>query len=488
MAYRTSGGDFNNISRICLAGDAHIMFVGDSTSSEGRNYTVAHNSHVNYTFRNLRWNYMVAGAGLSAGSSPNYSCAPGYSSAAATTSYPTNTRGTADTTGFGPKLIRMTHKLTFTGDAADGVAMCTQTQGVYLNRGNTNANQNVIAGRLATWPNVTQHASGARPWYHDSGSGDGYIKGKLIAACGAASQCTSIDLFVKRWSPSGSVNNTSALVTMTTTNAATYQASGWTAALADAGNYNATVGDMYNDHSVQLGIAGTTGFNETGLIFAPAAAVFARCDSGGTIATNARGASCGYDAMGRSGCYVGDYAITYATQTDWQAYFAATVLNPTGVTVMFIDLGRNVDPGTVSVEQSGGAVTATWSTNYQTFIDKLRGAYAAAFPTGKLHLCLIVPPICTVESNFMSTTTACNSVQSAVEALVAANVNMSWFSHYNYYSNTPPIVTLHTASMADSDKLAYALRDTMDRATFFEFTEQGMFGTPYAGGRRSLGY
>jgi hypothetical protein len=172
---------------------------------------------------------------------------------------------------------------------------------------------------------------------------------------------------------------------------------------------------------------------------------------------------------------VGDWADNYATLEQWQQYFTGTVHNPLGITVMFIELGRNVNVSG-SAEATGGTVNSGWTTNYQTFITKLKAAYAAAFPTGTLHLVLIMPPICTDADNGVFTTTRCDAMQAAIMALAGANANVGWCSYYEYFDHADPIEQLHPMDDLDGIKLSTALRDMMDRATNFRYTTLGRAG------------
>jgi hypothetical protein len=463
MGYYNS--NFSVASALALAGDAHIMRIGDSTSYENREWTPAHLTDLLVVYPHIRWHYMVGGA--STGKDGNYVRNDGYGNVGG--AFPATTYGDQrahyDWGTWGPKLIRTGKRHIASGDLTDTTEMATTTQGIQLNRmfaGVVNNHDN----EGFPWPKTNGIG---RPWFHDSGSGDGYVKAKLIIATHTADQIGSIDFACKRIGASGSPTDVSAFTTWDLSGAldSAYAASAWTAVVADDGDYQTTAGSQLNDHAVQLLLRTSTGYTETAnMSLALTGAIFARCNSGGTIATNARGASAGYDAFGRSGSYVTDWADNYADADEWGQYFLATVLNPLGITVMFIELGRNVS------EASGGAVTATWSTKYQTFIDKLKAAYAAAFPTGTLHLVLIVPPLC-IEGGFMANTTAGNSLQAAVEALAGAN-GCSWFSFYEYFGRTAPTYGIHSHDLAEGLMFSRALRDAMDRATGFAYANQGI--------------
>jgi hypothetical protein len=351
----------------------------------------------------------------------------------------------------------------------------TTTAGIQINRAFAAGNPNVATGVFFPWPNANGSATAPRAWYHDSGAGDGYIKSKLVFAGLNASQLNDFQIFTKRWIPNGSGGTSNATADLTvsfpTPDEVNYAATDWTAPLADNGLYNATAGDYQNDHSLALGIKTTTPV--AGLLLCVCAGVFARTTSDGTLTTNARGAACGYDAIGRSGAYVTDWASNYATEADWYTYFSETVLNPLGNTVMFIELGRNLLNVT---EGTSGTVNSGWSTAYQTLITKLKTAYASAFPTGTLHIVLIMPPICLASDSGVYTVARCDAMQAAIEGLAASNSNCSWMSHYKYFNKTPPMEQLHPQTYYDGVKISLAERDMMDNATDFEYTTLGAAG------------
>lgn len=469
------GGNFPTAAALALGGDAHILYLGDSVTSELRSFTPAHRGRLLHVYPHLRWNYMVAPS-YSTGDT-NYSWGGSWSTATVN-SYGV-VRTETDYGGFGPLLIRPARKLsvmTINTDMSAGT-----TAGIQINRTFT-ASANAATGQFFPWPNANGSATAPRAWYHDSGAGDGYIKSKLVFAGTSTNQLNDFKIYTKRWIPTGSGGTSNATADLTVSYATpgenTYTSTGWTATLADNGLYNAVAGDYQNDHSLQLGIKTTTPV--VGLVLCVCAGVFARTNSGGTIGTNARGASCGYDAIGRGGAYVTDWASNYATEADWTAYFTATVLNPTGVTVMFIEMGRNVLNTT---EGTSGTVNSGWSTAYQSLITKLRAAYATAFPSGTLHLCLIMPPICLYADNGVYTVARCNAMQAAIEALVSVNANCSWMSHYLYFNKLPPMEQLHPQNPYDGTVIAMAERDMMDRATDFRYSTQGRIASGGARGR-----
>lgn len=478
------GGTFGEASALALAGDAHIIRMGDSVHADTRNFTPAHTWNLRIVYPHLRWSYMVA-AGGSTGA-VNFSFCGSLAGASRTiTTYGDAARTVTDIGGAGPKLIRPTRNIAFSGDIASGTLLsaANYTGGITIQRA-FSASANSATNQLYSWP---KHGANSRPWFHDSAAGDAYIKGKLIVGMQSATQCEQFAIHLKRWGVTLANADVSANLecTIPTPADGAYAETEWTAVVADDGDYHATAGDQYNDHALQIGIAtAAAAYNETGLSLNLVAGVFARCNSGGTIATNARGAACGYDAFGRSGSYVGDWSDNYATQDQWQQYFTCTVKNPLAITVMDIELGRNVNT-TGSAEATGGTVNAGWTTNYQAFITKLQAAYAAAFPTGILYINLKMPPICTDADNGVFTTARCDAMQDRIIALSNSNPRVGWASFYEYFNHADPIEQLHPMDDIDGIKIATADRDMMDRATNFRYSTLGMAGGSSAPRNRS---
>lgn len=453
--YPAYSSNFGTATARMMQAKTHLLLLGDSQHYEGRQDGMASQFLLTHVLPNHRPQYLIVGQ-VGPGTVNFMGYAPGYTTATST-SHGVNT--TDYTAGVTPKLLRASRKLVAASDIADNTDLsATAGQGLWVQRQSTLAAV-TYASRAFPW-NCTNSASG--PWFHGQ-----HMKSKLIVQQLATSGWLQFDIATAR--VGATTSTVSAYVTTTLTAADAIVSSAWTAALADSGGYQTSTAGHINDHYVQQRLRTTAGYNENGLSLVLLCGVFARCDSGGTISWNSDNTGFGYDHIGRSGAGVTDWADNYCTQTQWQQYFTQTVLVPDGHTTIFLMLGHNANG---AGEQSGGVVTATWSSKYQTFISRLKAAYAAAFPSGTLEIVLVVPWICTAESNFMQNTTAANSVQAAVEALAITN-GCAWFSFYNYFNRVPPFPLLHASSPGNGIMLAQALKDCLDHANNFATTPLG---------------
>jgi len=352
--------------------------------------------------------------------------------------------------------------------AADTV---NSANGLILPRQNSPASH-TNGSRQAAWPTFTSNSS--QPWFHGS-----HVKAKIVVWKDAAT-LDRFAIYVLRQGTSSNNNNEGTRVQVDVSAAATGPvASDWTDVLADAGNYDVSVNGINNDHECALRLYSSSAvYDETGKTLIPLGAIFARCNASGVIPWNADNSGAGFDAIGRSGAYVSDW-LNYCTQAHWQAYFTATVLVPNQVTKIRIMLGHNCNPGTIDVgdgdgaqaEQAAGLTTVYWKKRYKAFIDRLKAAYAAAFPSGKLHLELIVPWV-SRQSSATSTPTTAADINRVVKE-VAAETGASWFSFYDYWNGVAPFYNLHAWTPANGQMLATALRDAMDRATNYKYSDQG---------------
>jgi hypothetical protein len=455
--------NFGAIIRPLMQGKTHSLFFGDSQHAESRvNTPTGTDLFMRMIVPNLRPHYLV-GPGTSATLSQTAFFTPGFTATGLT--FTSSYGNTVTDVNYGagtPTLGRAGASLLATLDFADNTDLgAGNGQALQMMR-QASANGPTPSNRSYSWP---LNNGSNRPWFHGE-----HVKSRMIVQGRASGGWNQIDIATRRVGLSA--NNSSAFVTCTIAATETIQATSWTAALADAGNYQTTASGLLNDHYVQCTARTTAGYNENGLTLLIPAWQVARCDSGGVIPWNADNTGLGMDFFGRSGASCADWASNYWSQAQWQQYFAATVLVPNAHVTVGIMLGHNVNG---AGEQSGNLVTATWSTNYQTIITRIRNAFAAAFPSGTLNLLLIVPWRCTEESNFMNSTASCDSLQAAVEALAAAN-GAAWFSYYMYYNKAAAIPDLHPDSQFQGETLARAFRDAIDRSTNYAFTTHGGVG------------
>ncbi|NBW11573.1 MAG: hypothetical protein EBR82_26440 [Caulobacteraceae bacterium] len=283
---------------------------------------------------------------------------------------------------------------------------------------------------------------------------------------------TNFDHFFYRAGKSATTNASSLSVTSLT--GTTILETGWTTTAADGAGYDVATGGtgVLNDHDIQYRLLAQTGINETGKNLIPQGVLVARCDSGGTIAWNADNTGASFDAIGRSGAYVADWSDNYATQTVWQEYMSRTVLAPAAKTVCPIMLGHNMDGAT---DYTGSNVNDVFRTKYQTFVQMLAAAHAAAFPSGEF-IPLIIVPWRTGESSAFDTLARCQSAQTQLERMCSEN---GWplLSLFEYFGQVAPFHMLHPSTPAEGEKIAGAIRDVLDRATGFRYTTRGAVGS-----------
>lgn len=462
---RFTGGPFAAHATRILGGKTHVLTLGDSQHSGRLNTPTGTDGFLRVIVPNVRPHYLVGPAANS--SSEQVMCwAPGFRSVVLS-DVTISSHGGARTdvnSGVGtPVLGRDTTKLVSTVSltAADDLGN-GNGQAIQWSR-QQNSNSTAQSARGYAWP---QNNGANRTWHNGA-----HIQSRLLiqgqASGGWGSIATAtrrIGLTTNTTSGGGTFNQSSL------TAANTIQVTNWTTPLADGGGFQTTLPNgAVNDHIVQCTAQVPTGGIASGLALIIAGVVLTRCNAAGAIPWNADNTGFGFDSIGRSGCFASDWANNYWSQAQWQAYFTATVLVPDAHATIMIMLGHFVD---VSGEQSGSLVTATWSTNYQTIITRLRAAYAAAFPSGTLNIMLIVPWRCTEETNFMNTVASCDSLQAAVEALAAAN-GCSWFSYYNAFAKAAGNPKVIAETQGQMLSLANSVRGAMDRATNFQFTAGG---------------
>lgn len=328
------------------------------------------------------------------------------------------------------------------------------------------------SSRQAPWP--TLPANSSQPWFHGS-----HIKGQIVV-WKDSSTLDKFAIYILRQGTSA--NNSGSRAQVDVSAAATGPvASGWTPAHADSGTYDSGASGILNDHECAIRMySSSAAYDETGKTLIPIAAIFARCNSGGTIPWNSDNSGCGFAAMGRAGAGVSNW-LNYCTQAHWQSYFTATVLVPDAVTKIRIMLGHNLDSGTSDVgdgdgfqtEQTGtpAYTTAAWKKRYKALIERLRAAYMAAFPSGKVCFELIVPWRSGQTSAMTDATTAADVNRVIKE--IAAETGSAWFSFYDYWNGVAPFWALHAWQPANGHMLARALRNSMDRATNYRYNDMG---------------
>lgn len=456
-----TGGPFAAHATRILGGKTHVLTMGDSQHSGRVNTPTGNDGFLRVIVPLVRPHYLVGPA--SNASNEQVMCwTPGFRSAVlsdVTVTSHGSARADFNSGAGTPVLGRETTKLVST---------------IILDPGDDLGNGN---GQAIQWPrqqnsNSTAQSARGYPWPLNNGlnrpwHNGQHIQSRLVIQGMAANGWGSIATATRRIGLT--TNTSSAFIQSSLTAADTIQVTNWTAPLADGGGFQTNTSGALNDHIIQCTAQVPEGGIASGLSLIIAAAVVRRCDAAGAIQWNADNTGFGFDSLGRGGASNEDWASNYWSQTQWQAYFTATVLVPDAHATIMIMMGHNVN-GTG--EQSGSLVTATWSTNYQTIITRLRAAYAAAFPSGTLNIMLIVPWRCTEESNFMNSVAACDSLQVAVETLAASN-GCSWFSYYNAFAKEAVMPKLHAETQAHMLRLANSVRDAMDRATNFQFTAGG---------------
>jgi hypothetical protein len=330
------------------------------------------------------------------------------------------------------------------------------------------------SSRQAPWP--TLPANSSQPWFHGS-----HVKAKIVV-WKDSDTLDAFAIYMLRQGTSASNSTPANRVQVDVSAASTGPvASPWSDVLADQANYDSGASGILNDHECSLRMySSSAAYDETGKTLIPLCAIFARCDAGGTIPWNLDNSGCGFAAMGRAGAGVSNW-LNYCTQAHWQAYFTATVLVPDACTKIRIMLGHNLDGGTSDVgdgdgpqaEQTGtpATTTAAWKKRYKDLISRLRSAYMAAFPSGKVCFELIVPWRSGQTSSMTDATTAAD-VNRVIKA-IAEETGSAYFSYYEYWDGVAPFWALHAWQPANGDMLATALRNSMDRATNYRYSDLG---------------
>jgi hypothetical protein len=360
----------------------------------------------------------------------------------------------------------------YVSDIAAGTSIATN--GMVLTRQLSPASH-ANSSRGAPWP--TFPANSSQPWFHGS-----HTKGKMVVWKDSATLDKFALYMLKQGTSSSDSGFASRVQADVSAGSTGPNATGWTAALADDGDYDTGTAGILNDHECAIRLYSSSAvYDETGKTLIPLSGIFARCDSGGTIPWNSDNSGCGFDSVGRAGGGVSTWLVQM-TQAHWQAYFTATVQVPDACTKIRIMLGHNLDQSGIDVgdgdgsqvEQSGtpALTTSYWKKRYKALIERLRAAYVAAFPSGKVCFELIIPWR-SVQTSSMTDATTAADVNRVIKE-IAEETGSSWFSFYDYWNGVAPFWALHAWQPANGTKLADALRDGMDRATNYQFAEGGV--------------
>lgn len=440
-----------------LSGKCHSLHVGDSQSSQR---TLGLWQYWP-TFNPQKFHYFVAGGPNTTTSALCSGAGFGGNNIDAGNVRTDTSYGALTAAG---TMIRPTRGTDFTAGTGDGSNF---SNGIQLNRlcvGGGDPNSRVNQG--APWPQWPGHDE--KPWYHG-----GRIKAKgIYMTC--TDELPSHDYRIFRTGVSATNNSASyKAVTFTGT---TIKEGPWTDPHLDTGTYD-TTGAIPNDHDLQLRLSASGGHDESLYNLLVLAAIFARCDASGVIPWNADNTGYGYDFFGVSGSNAIDWDEEYADQALWQEHHERTVLVPDKRTVGWFMLGHNYP---AEYDASTNAVDA--ALHYANFINKVKAAHDAAFPSGEFVPVMIVPWRNVVESTKMSTLARCDAYQAACEAQARAN-GFGFFSFYEYFAQTSPFNQLHPESLFDVSILCLALRDTLDRVTNGEYSPLGRVLT--GGGARS---
>lgn len=463
------GGAFKQQAALILRGCCHFLWIGDSQSYQARNFTLAATEIPKRL--PVRWNYVI-GALATAPQTGTYcqSGGVGDTLVGTTTGYGatvTDVNSGAST----PTLGAPTTKVAFSGNSVstDWTWTAPNNQGGWLLQREC-AGSITKANQYMPWPLLP--ANSYNPWYH----GQHHKCAMVIQGQTPGSGVLSLGIGIRR--VGASVTGSASWNDVAINDLAAIVRTDWTAAVADAGTYQATIGNgLLNDHNIQLGARSASGYDETGKSIIFMRGIWARCDSGGTIGwnnTDGLNSGAGYDSFGRSGSAITDWESNYWSQTQWQEYFAATVMVPNQVTVMAIMLGHNC------IQTSGGVVTAAFTASWLAVIAKIRAAYEAAFPkalypTRKLHLMIVTPWYNDSESNFMQANGVAGgrSMQAAYESICAQTEDCSWFSFFNYFDEAEPFDTLHADNEISGNILGDAFFDALNRSTAFAYSGKG---------------
>lgn len=477
MAYPIYQG-LSTAARYLLTGNAHFMLIGDSQFSGS--FLRVPNHILHYLPRRLH--YCAAdpqqfGNQCLTNHLPSES---GNFSGVSSTGVDPNTLYTGHT--LAGTLFRAARAQVHAANHADATSFGS---GIYLCRkcqGGGDANSPGSTG--GQWPdvNVTSGSAtfdvnttlvGYRPWFHNT-----WMKAKLIVhRVTEATELTTFDYAMLRQGVSN--NNTSAYTTASLTGTIVKETA-FTPALTDRTDYHGAA-TFPNDHEVAVRIRATTGHDETGKVIIPLTAIFARCSSAGVIPWDAAADGStygfGFDSIGIAGRSAYELANTIQPSATWQEYLLRTILNPSAVFVPMIMLGHN-NPN----EYDSGSNATDAAGDFEDYVNKIKTAFLASFPTGVFAPILCTPWLSLVESNKYQTLAKARAHTEAVRAMAAAN-GWGFISLLDYFGEAQPFNQLHPESIGEVHRVCRAFRDVLDRATGFRYTTAGGVGALRPRGR-----
>ena len=478
------GGNIGAIADALLSGRGHFENLGDSQSTPALDY-VFWDAFPQMLHSRVRPHYMVVSgqnaAQVAGANSTGYASSGSPTTADNATTYDKTYYEDAAAAQLTARIMGPCRVHAYTANVAADTII---GNGITLSRQQATAITHSNANRSA--PHATSAGNGGEPWFHNT-----YMKGKLVywVPTTAANNLDELGIAIIRQGLTGGGTNTSARTQhVNSSGADVIAATAYSAALTDGGGYQTDTGGIVNDHdvSLQLRSASAGTYAETGKVLIPLAGVFARCDSGGTIPTNADGSYCAYSSIGRGGSRVSSW-LNYCTQTDWQRWFAATM---EGAAPTFIDcytLGHNIASETIDVgdgdgavaEYAGSTLNSVWKKRYKALMARRKAAFLAAFPSGNYIGPLVIVPWtaavdCGTYSGNSTRTEALNTA--AKEAAVESNGGyISLIDYFRASDGTlqAPFTTLHPWTPANGHMISLAIMDCLDRNTSFRYSAVG---------------
>lgn len=370
--------------------------------------------------------------------------------------------------------------------------------GIYLSRQIASTPAHTRAQARAMWG--TTPDNGGQPWYHGT-----HIKSKGIIFNGT-NPVTRFTVGQIRQGHTTSTNTFSNLVDCTLTGTAnTIESTPFSATGAsvgqDGGGYDEHASGIKNDHDVGLRffspVDGGAAISESGKSLIPMAALFARCDSAGTIPSNADGSRFSYFAGGRTSCYASDWlrytdalALDPVIMRDW---YAASILEANPVCVQFYALDHNINVGSAldlspyddgynsTPEYAANEVTDAWQARYTSLIQFDQASFLAAHPTGRfIPIIIIGHPHVQSGGLAISNQTLITSINNRSKVIAAA-VNGGWMSNPEYFRGTSstwlaPFYNLHPWTEANGSILSDAIMRCLDHATQYQYSPLGRAG------------
>ncbi len=367
--------------------------------------------------------------------------------------------------------------------------------GIYLSRQIASAPSHVRSQARAMWG--TTPDNDGQPWYHNS-----HIKSKGIIFNGT-NPVTRFTVGQIRQGTTTSTNTFSSLVDCTLTGTAnSIESTPFTATGAslgqDGGGYDTDVNGIANDHDVGFRIYspvdGGAAIHEAGKTLIPMAALFARCDSAGTIPSNTNGSRFSYFSGGRTSCYASNWLqYTDAVNADpriMRDWYAASILETTPTLVQCYALDHNINVGAAidlspyddgynaTAEYAANEVTIAWQDRYIDLIEFDRANFLAAHPTGRfIPIIIIGHPHVQSGGLAVSNQTLISSINTRSKS-IAAEVNGGWMSNPEYFRGTsatwrPAFQNVHPWTEANGTILSDALMRCMDHSTDYAYSPLG---------------